>query len=259
MQQVFMNLALNARDAMPTGGKLQFDISILQTEPDQTPPFCDMPPGEWVKICVTDTGSGISAEVVPHIFEPFFTTKSPGEGTGLGLAQVYGIVKQHDGYIDVTSEEGVGTTFIIYLPSKGNREANTTDTYEVPMDIGHGETILIVEDNESMRNALAEVLDSQNYQSLLAEDGQAALDILEQRAVEIDLVLSDLVMPKMSGMKLYETLRERYPDMRVVVMSGYPLNQETGGFLEREGVIRLQKPLTLQNLAQTLRKALSQK
>jgi two-component system cell cycle sensor histidine kinase/response regulator CckA len=259
MQQLFMNLALNGRDAMPDGGELRFELSHLHVEPDEPPPFRDMPPGDWVDIRVTDNGAGILPEILPHIFEPFFTTKQPGEGTGLGLAQVYGIVKQHDGYIDLKSKIGEGTTFIIYLPALKEPAVPQPVPEEVSEEMGRRETILVVEDDETTQQVVGEILESLNYHVLLAADGQEALAILGHKTEEIDLVLSDLVMPTIGGVALYEKLREMSPDVPMVVMTGYPLGQETRERLDERSMTRLQKPLTSETIARALRKVLTSK
>lgn len=256
MQQLFMNLALNARDAMPEGGELRFELSRFQVKPGETTPFRDIPPGHWIKIGVSDTGIGISPDILPHIFEPFFTAKEPGKGTGLGLAQVYGIVKQHEGYIDVRSQEGAGSTFIVYLPAV-EEQVDLTSIPDVALAVvGQGETILVVEDDGGTREAVGEVLESLEYRFLLAADGHEALNILKEHAQDVDLVLTDLVMPAMSGMELYKTLQEINPDLPFVFMTGYPLDPEMRKWLMDKRITLLQKPLTLENIAQTLDKAL---
>lgn len=256
MQQLFMNLALNARDTMPEGGELRLKLSRLQVEPDEAPPFRDMPPGEWIRIGVSDTGKGILPENLPHIFEPFFTTKEAGKGTGLGLAQVYGIVKQHDGYVDVKSQAGEGTTFIVYLPAVEEQVELASIPDVVTTDTGQGETILVVEDDQATREAVGETLESLNYRFLLAADGREALVILSQQAKDIDLVLTDIVMPTFNGMSLYKKIQQTNPNLPLVFMTGYPLDAETRSQLEERSVTLLQKPLTLETIARTLRKAL---
>lgn len=256
MQQLFMNLALNARDAMPEDGELRFELSRFQVKPGEATPFPDISPGKWIRICVSDTGIGISPEILPHVFEPFFTTKEAGEGTGLGLAQVYGIVKQHKGYIDVRSQEGEGSTFIVYLPAVEEQVDLTSIPDEALAVVGRGETILVVEDDCGTREAVGEVLESLEYRFLLAADGHEALNILKEHAQDVDLVLTDLVMPAMSGMELYKMLQEMNPDLPFIFMTGYPLDPEMRKWLMDKRITLLQKPLTLENIAQTLHKAL---
>jgi two-component system cell cycle sensor histidine kinase/response regulator CckA len=259
IQQVFMNLALNARDAMPGGGKLRFELSQMRAEPGQSLPFSDMAAGEWLVAKVVDTGTGISPDFLPHIFEPFFTTKPQGEGTGLGLSQVFGIVKQHGGFIDVGSRMGEGTTFTIYLPALTRQEAIVAEAQVTGAPRGNGETILVVEDNASTRAAVSEILESLNYHTLQAADGEEALAVFEQHADRIDLVVSDLVMPEMGGQALYGALRRRRPDLKLILMTGYPLGGSTRELLDDQEVSWLQKPLTTLGLAEAVHRTLTGK
>ncbi len=256
IQQILMNLAFNARDAMAEGGELHFELSRLLVETDEPPPFRDMAPGAWLQLRVSDTGVGIEPYDLPHIFEPFFTTKSPGEGSGLGLAQVYGIVKQHDGYIDVKSEKGVGTTFIIYLPAIEVPEWSSVEALSSNLIDGQGETIMVVEDNVATQTAVREILETLNYRVVSASDGKEALEIIENFNGAIDLVLSDMVMPVMGGVELYQKLIERKLATKVVLMSGYPLGAGTRELLDQKGVTWLQKPMRSDALAQLIREVL---
>jgi signal transduction histidine kinase/GAF domain-containing protein/ActR/RegA family two-component response regulator len=258
MQQVFMNLAVNARDAMPEGGDLTFHISKETIRAHESPPIRDMPPGEWVRIDVSDTGAGISAKVLPHIFEPFFTTKAPGVGTGLGLAQVYGIVKQHDGFIEVKSEEGKGTTFTMYLPAMIVKESAAPLPETGGFKHGKGETILVVEDDVATREGVREVLELLNYKVVVAQDGREALEIFNAQP-HVDLVITDLVMPGVGGMSLYKTLKKKVPDIKVVMMTGYPLGDGTRELLDQGQVIWIQKPLNSSTLGRTISEALQNK
>ncbi|MGD2252492.1 MAG: PAS domain S-box protein [Anaerolineales bacterium] len=252
LQQALMNLALNARDAMPSGGELRIVLSRIHLDPGDSGPLSEVPPGDWVRIAISDTGTGIPPEALSHIFEPFFTTKSPGKGTGLGLAQVYGIVKQHEGHIDLKSKEGEGTVFRIHLPALEGREVQEPVPEVAVAEPGSGETILIVEDDQATRQAIAEILESLDYATLSAEDGEEALRILEHRGETVSLVLSDLVMPGVGGVELYQHLREERPTLPMVVMTGYPLGTETRSLLEKESINWLQKPLSLELLSNTL-------
>jgi signal transduction histidine kinase/CheY-like chemotaxis protein len=245
LQQVFMNLAVNARDAMPNGGALCFELSRLSLQPLDVPPTPYLPAGDWIVITVTDTGSGISTEVMPHIFEPFFTTKPVGQGTGLGLAQAYGIIKQHGGYIDVRSRVGEGTSFIIYLPALPAPEIEAPRTDERAAMDGQGEVILVVEDDEVTRDALRALLESENYAVLTASNGVEALRIYVQQSVNIDLVISDVVMPEMGGVALYHQLRERWPQVKMLFITGHPLQEENQALLEESRVSWLQKPFSV--------------
>ena len=257
MQQVIMNLALNARDAMPDGGELHIRLDQIEFQPGQATPFQGMPRSEWVRLRVSDTGQGITSEDLPHVFEPFFTTKAPGEGTGLGLAQVYGIVKQHDGYIDVTSERGKGTTFIIFLPASERQAGSGLAYFSIEAEHGGGETILVVEDDEATREAVAEILKSLKYQVISATAGKQAMEIYARDPDGIDLVLSDLVMPDMGGRALYEALSQKYEGVKMLLMTGYPLGVDTKELLDRRKVAWLQKPFSSQIVAHKVRELLA--
>jgi CheY-like chemotaxis protein len=214
-----------------------------------------MQPGPWIRIRARDTGIGIPPEVLPHIFEPFFTTKEAGKGSGLGLAQVYGIVKQHGGYIDVESTPGKGTTFYIYLPALTTEPAAPRHADETPVAVGQGETVLVVEDHPANRRALREMLEGLQYRVLEASDGVEALRILDQHSEGIDLVLSDLVMPRMDGRALYAKLSADFPQIKMVVMSGYP-RATKGDTAMLSRLPWIQKPVRLATLSQALRQAL---
>jgi PAS domain S-box-containing protein len=253
LQQVVMNLALNARDAMPQGGKLRFALCRLHIQPGQTGPLLDLPPGLWVRLTVTDTGSGIPPDVLPHVFEPFFTTKKVGKGTGLGLAQVWGIVLQHEGKISVESQVGRGTTFIIYLPALEFPQ-DTHETLEMPALIeGQGETILVVEDDATTRQAISVILEDLGYRVLAAANGREALALLSS---EVVLVLSDVVMPEMGGVALHTALKEKHPEVKMVVITGYPMTDGDQTLLEQGITAWIKKPFSIDEIAQVVREAL---
>jgi two-component system, cell cycle sensor histidine kinase and response regulator CckA len=221
LEQVLVNLCVNARDAMPDGGLITIATSRGVVGPD----FCEQHPwaraGEFAVLQVSDTGPGIPPEVLEHIFEPFFTTKEVGKGTGLGLATVYGIVKQHDGMIDVAAQPAGGTVFRIYFPSTDEEGAA-----DEPRDSGviarHGhETILLAEDEELVRNLALRVLEHAGYRVLVARDGAEAIALVESRGAEIDLALLDVVMPKANGPQVRARIREIQPGMAVLYCSGY--------------------------------------
>jgi two-component system, cell cycle sensor histidine kinase and response regulator CckA len=252
LQQIFMNLALNARDAMPEGGILHFELNRFHLNPGSARPFPSMPAGDWIRIAVTDTGIGISPEVREHIFEPFFTTKPAGQGTGLGLAQVYGIVKQHDGYIDVQSGEGKGTSFIIYLPALAMPEPVEAPNEPQSKVDGYGETVLVVEDDRATREAIQALLEAQNYIVLTAANGAEALSYCEQSGIPISLVISDIVMPHMGGMALHRTLQERWPNIKILFVTGHPMENENQALLEKGNVHWLQKPFSIREFNQAV-------
>jgi PAS domain S-box-containing protein len=258
LQQVFMNLAVNARDAMPEGGTLFFELDRMHLQSGERPPFPSMRPGEWIRIAVKDTGEGIPPDKLPHIFEPFFTTKPVGEGTGLGLAQAYGIVKQHDGFIDVQSQLGVGTKFTIYLPALSVTEKETIPQKDLAGIEGEGETILVVEDDWVTLAALRDLLETQNYNVLMSQNGIEALEIFEQSSDSIDLVVCDVVMPEMGGVALYNALREQYPHVKMLFITGHPLQEENQALLEKGSVHWMQKPFSVPDFSQVVQELLEE-
>jgi CheY-like chemotaxis protein len=257
MQQMVTNLALNAREAMPRGGELFIGLERILIKPGESPLLPEMEVGEWVKLTVSDTGTGIPSDVLPHIFEPFFTTRAP-LGSGLGLAQVHGIVGQHEGRIDVETQVGEGTTFTIYLPLHRSEPAPVSSRAELPaLPTGRGETILVVEDDAIVRKALADSLELLNYQVLEVSNGQEALELLDQRQEEIALVLSDVVMPRMSGTALLHALRERGLTVPVVMLTGHPIQREMEGLRMQGMADWLPKPPQMKELAEVVALALS--
>ncbi len=257
LQQAVTNLTVNARDAMPQGGALYVNLSRSILRADETPPCTGMAPGEWIKLAVTDTGTGIAPDVLPHIFEPFFTTKEVGKGTGLGLAQVYGIVQQHEGCITVKSRLGEGTTFTIYLPALVTEaDVKTAELLTGPLQ-GQGETILLVEDNQILLEATRSVLESLNYRVLTAVDGQDALTVYRTQPNQINLVLADVVMPKMDGFEMVKALQQQFPPPKVLLMSGFPRDTEMKSEMKQFVSDWLPKPLNIDQLARFLREALT--
>ncbi|HZD57464.1 MAG TPA: ATP-binding protein, partial [Anaerolineales bacterium] len=258
LQQVFMNLALNARDAMPQGGTLSFEISRLNITPGESPPLPDLEAGEWIRLGVSDTGIGIPSEALPHIFEPFFSTKAYGEGTGLGLAQAYGIIKQHGGHIDVRSRLGEGSSFSIYLPALPLPESESESAEAYSATPGDGETILLVEDDRVTREALLAMLEAHDYRVLVSSNGRDALQIYEQMRESIDLVVSDVVMPEMGGVELYRALRQRWPQVKMLLITGHPLRKEDQAVLEGGSVQWLQKPFSIPDFSLLIKELLSE-
>ncbi|MFW6098179.1 MAG: hybrid sensor histidine kinase/response regulator, partial [Chloroflexota bacterium] len=258
LQQAVMNLVVNAQSAMPDGGKLQFALSPVG--PDATPPTREIGvecvrSEDWILLEVADSGSGIEAEHLGHIFEPFFTTKAPGKGSGLGLAQVYGIVKQHQGHIEAKSVVGQGTTFKIYLPALHEAPENEELTEEGSGTEAEG-TVLVVEDNEIIREALSEILKTIGYEVFEAEDGQEAIEVFKAHRKEIGLIISDMVMPRMGGKALHDALRALNPDMRMIFTSGYPLDAENKRFVEESGSVWVNKPFSHETLARAIGRVL---
>jgi len=259
LQQAIMNLVDNARQAMPESGELRVALSRKAETDEIRCVTCGQTTGEeWASISVTDTGTGIPPDVLPRIFEPFFTTRSP-LGSGLGLSQAHGIAKQHEGHIDVETQEGGGSTFTLYLPALPATEALPSPPAEIAeVAEGNGETILVVEDSPVMRQAIVDCLEMLNYCTLEAKDGKEALAIYEQHSDNIALVLSDFAMPRMNGLALCRELKKRYPAMRAVILTGYPL-EESPKDLESAGVVGwVQKPVGLEQLAEAVARALAE-
>ena len=252
LQQVFINLALNARDAMPAGGLLRFRLERIQVLADAIPPLAELPPGEWVMIEVADTGVGIPPDVLPHIFEPFFTTKPVGQGTGLGLAQVYGIIRQHDGFIDMRSTVGDGTQAIIFLPLEDSAEHDPGAELRSERVDGEGRLVLVVEDDPTTRSALEALLTAHNYRVLAAANGEHALDIYAEHADEVVLIVSDIVMPNMGGLELYNNLLIRWPSTRILFVTGHPLDNDNQALLEAGNVCWLQKPFSVREFIEAV-------
>ncbi len=256
MKQMLTNLAVNARDAMPDGGILRIELERVTVEPGQSSIMPEMEVGAWIRLTVSDTGTGIPPDVLPHIFEPFFTTKGPGEGSGLGLAQVHGIVGQHGGRTDVDTQVDEGTTFTIYLPALDVRpvELPLPDVSAKPR--GQGQVVLVVEDAGRVRGALAASLEQWNYQVLEAANGKEALAVLEQRGEQVDLVLSDVVMPGMGGMALFHALRERGWETPMILLTGHPMEKELEDLRAQGLTAWLPKPPGIERLAQAVADAL---
>ena len=259
IDQIILNLAVNARDAMPQGGRLTIETANADLDESHPRPHSLVKPGKYVMLAVTDTGVGMDAETQAHIFEPFFTTKELGKGTGLGLATVYGIVKQSGGWIWVYSEVGKGTTVRIHLPRI--EEA-------VPADASSGsrtsfprgtETILLVEDQEGIRDLARPFLQESGYKVLEASDGEAALQVAQQYKSEIDLLLTDVVMPKMGGHELAQRMVALRPGLRVLYMSGYTEYVSAPDHDSYDGGFRLQKPFSMGTLAHKVREVLNAK
>jgi two-component system cell cycle sensor histidine kinase/response regulator CckA len=258
IQQTIMNLVVNARDAMPDGGDLLLELKLCTFEPEAVP-LPDMTPGQWIRLAVSDTGMGIASDALPHVFEPFFTTKAPGQGTGLGLAQVYGIVRQHDGFIDLASRPGQGTTFSLYFPY-GPTQAEAPVLNGEALIRGHGDTILVVEDDPAIRSALSASLELLNYRVLSARNGAEALALWDANRAVIALVLSDVVMPEMGGIALFYALQQRDPSVKVMLLTGHMLEQHLEDqlkILKARGLAEwMQKPPALAKLAATLARIL---
>ncbi|MGQ9655682.1 MAG: PAS domain S-box protein, partial [Thermodesulfobacteriota bacterium] len=254
--QVVLNLAVNARDAMLRGGKLTIETANADLDEAYARRHLSVEPGPYVMLSVSDTGVGMAPEAKERVFEPFFTTKGPGEGTGLGLATVYGIVKQSRGHIWVYSELGRGTTFKIYLPR-----------VEGPLDVGQelrprgeipsgSETVLVVEDDDLVRGLAVRILEGRGYKVLDAAGAEEALRVCETSGEPVDLVLTDVVMPRMSGKELVEMLQKGRPGLKALYMSGYTDNAVLRHGILEEGIEFIQKPFSVDGLARKVREVL---
>jgi nitrogen-specific signal transduction histidine kinase/ActR/RegA family two-component response regulator len=256
IEQVIVNLAVNARDAMPLGGTLTIKTANVKVNETFARQHLPMSPGSFIGLTVTDTGIGMDAETQSHVFEPFFTTKERGKGTGLGLATVYGVVKQSGGFIWVSSELGKGTTFEIFFPRVSeSAKAIVQDTGTSGTWTGT-ETILLVEDDEALRNMVLNSLSEAGYMVLAAANGAEALRITRERSGNIDLLLTDVVMPGMSGTRAADSIVALCPDVKVIYMSGYSDFAAGHDEILKEGRRFLQKPYKLQDLARAVREAL---
>jgi len=256
LEQVIMNLVVNARDAMPKGGKVTIETSNVRLSKESADFNMTVPPGNYVMLAVSDTGCGMDAQTQARIFEPFFTTKEVGKGTGLGLATVYGIVKQSEGSIWVYSEVGRGTTFKIYLPSVEGQVTEVAAGIENPESLRGAETVLVVEDEEIVREMATEILRESGYHVLEAKHPNEALTLAAQYEGEIHIMLTDVVMPLMSGRDLAEQLTPLRPDMKVLYMSGYTDDAIVHHGVLEVGTAFIAKPFSIDGLARKLRETL---
>ena len=257
MQQLFMNLAINSRDAMPNGGDITIAMNLI-AQPDNENVSESRFDGDWIEITFTDSGEGISEENMAHLFEPFFTTKEPNKGTGLGLAQVYGIVSQHHGSIYADSELGLGTTFRVIFPRHLQESGYVEHFVEVPQSFseGAGELILIVEDNQEAKKALSELLTLLNYRVVEAGNGIEALEVIRDSGSRIDLIISDVIMPDMDGEQLLVELRLRSVNLPIIMITAHPFTKKLED-LRHFGIFELlKKPIAIETLSTTLKNAL---
>ena len=258
LSAAIVNLAINARDAMPHGGRLEIQTSNIEFDAGEVRSDDDVPPGSYVLISVSDTGIGIPAALLSRVFEPFFTTKEAGAGTGLGLSMVYGFVKQSGGQIRIYSEEGCGTTFKMFLP-KADRPADRTSERLHEMFVGGTETILVVEDNDAVRTFVISQLQLLGYNALIAADATEALAIVDEGAA-FDLLFTDVIMPgPMNGTQLALEVARRRPFVKVLFTSGYPQNALSHQGRIDPGVLLLSKPYRRADLARMLRLAMENK
>ncbi len=256
IEQILMNLVVNSRDAMPQGGVIAIETSSIDLTDGYVDSHLSVRPGRYVLLSVSDTGCGMDEKTVSQIFEPFFTTKGPGQGTGLGLSTVYGIVKQSEGYIWVYSEVGRGTTFKLYFPEHQSSAQKPADPAPIVDLVIATETVLVVEDDEALRKLITALLGSSGYKVLEAASGDAALQLAQTSGEHIDLLLTDMLMPVMSGIELSAQLRKTQPQLKILLMSGY-----AGDLIQRYGVaaseiMLIEKPFTRIGLLSKIRFAL---
>ena len=256
MEQIIMNISINARDAMPQGGRLTIETANVEFDEDMIKSHAGSRAGSYVMLTLTDTGTGMDDTTLSRIFEPFYTTKDRDKGTGLGLSSVYGIVKQNKGLIHVTSEPQEGTTFKVYLPV-GEEPEDVKESSGNGHSVEEGlETILLVEDDESVREVTREALSAYGYSVVDASDGEEALSIFHERVGAVDLLLTDVVMPRMSGHELARLLRDKDPSLRVLYFSGYTDDTMVHRGIEQEGLDYIQKPYSHVELSRKIREVL---
>jgi len=253
MEQIIMNLAVNSRDAMPQGGRFTIETSNVELDNYYSATHPVVKPGQYVLLAVSDTGTGMDAETQAHIFEPFFTTKDQGKGTGLGLATVYGVVKQSGGFIWVYSELGKGTTFKIYLP-RVDEAAGAIVTPQGPAQVLRGdETVLLAEDEQDVRDVACEFLESAGYTVIQAAGGAEALKIVGEYSGQIDLLITDMIMPGMSGQELATRIRGQRDGIGVIYMSGYSEMAANEAAKSDRSAVVLTKPFSRSALLRTVR------
>ncbi|MFO7930363.1 MAG: ATP-binding protein, partial [Desulfosalsimonas sp.] len=264
LERVVMNLVLNAQDAMPRGGELTVETALVLLEPDEDLPeeYNTMPCGSYVMLEVSDTGHGMDRETMKQVFEPFFTTKEMDKGSGLGLATSYGIIKQHGGEIRVSSKEGTGTTFKIYLPAYYGNSEQARDETKLSADTGAAakgsETVLLVEDEKNVRDLAVKALQQLGYRVVEASNGHEAISLLASRREPVDLLVTDVIMPGLNGGQLYEEISSLRPDLRVLYMSGYTDDVLFSYGLTETDTHFIRKPFSIKEFAASVRKALGQ-
>jgi CheY-like chemotaxis protein len=256
IEQVLLNLATNARDAMPNGGHLTLDTQRVELDDTFIRSHGYGEPGMFTVISVSDTGSGMDKETMAKIFEPFFTTKEVEKGTGLGLAMVYGIIKQHNGYINVYSEPGSGTTFRLYLPAIESMEEVLVKTEIEPLPSNGNETILVAEDDAALRRLFSTILQAYGYKVILAQDGEEAIKKFADNRDKIQLIMLDMIMPKKSGKEVFDIIRKMRPDIKTLFSSGYTADRIDKDNMSKGGFDFIMKPVSPKELLKKIREVL---
>jgi two-component system cell cycle sensor histidine kinase/response regulator CckA len=257
LHQVFLNLCVNARDAMPQGGELTLCAENATFDQKNLPSHADAVPGRYVMLCVTDTGSGIPSDVLPKIFEPFFTTKEPDKGTGLGLSTVANIVRHHHGFVQVHSEIGKGTEFRIYLPATESTQVAESTTREIVLPAGHGEMILVMDDEEAVRTLAKTTLENYGYRVVTALNGLQGIARFEEHKDEIKVLVTDTDMPFMNGFSAIDSIQRLKPDISIIIASGAKRGPNDLQRIDTTHLTTLNKPYTIEQLLNAVAKAIS--
>jgi CheY-like chemotaxis protein len=256
LYQVLMNLCVNARDAMPNGGRLQIEAENLIVDEHYARMHVDAKPGPYVTVSIVDNGAGIPAHIIYKIFEPFFTTKDAGKGTGLGLSTVLGIVKSHGGFINVYSEEGKGAKFRVYLPATITTAPPRAESTPSDLPMGQGELVLLVDDELAIREITGATLETHGYRVITANDGAEAVALFAQRQHEINVVVTDMMMPFMDGQATIRALQKLDPNVKIVAVSGLMQNHKVDESVGNGKILFLHKPYTTESLLKSLQKIL---
>jgi CheY-like chemotaxis protein len=255
LEQVVVNLCVNARDAMPKGGHIEIGLDFLSFSEERLRSYPWAKPGEYLLLAVIDNGHGISPEILSSIFEPFFTTKPQGRGTGLGLSVVQGIIQQHGGFIQVSSQTGYGSMFSVHLPLISEPSSRVDERSEEPVKVamqGRGRLVLVAEDEVAVRQATQQMLVRLGYRVVEAADGLQAIELVEQHGEELAVVLLDMIMPRLGGLEAAERIRRLRPNLPLIFSTGYSGGRELQGAMPGEDVVVLSKPYTSAELAACL-------